>query len=135
MRAAETIVWPGGEHSFRLGIGELRAIEQRCDAGVVVVLMRLLGQTWKIDDVLSPLRLGLIGGGMDERAAQKVIDDALSVVSPYGLAVTAADVLRRFIMWDGDDQPGEAEAGAAKRTSRRSRTAKPDGRATTEPGQ
>jgi exonuclease SbcC len=29
MRDAETFVWPGGEHAFRLGIGELRAIEQR----------------------------------------------------------------------------------------------------------
>ena len=135
MRAAETIVWPGGEHPFRLGIGELRALEQRCEAGCVVVLMRLLGQTWKIDDVLSPIRLGLVGGGMEERAAQKAIDDALAVVSPYALAVTAADVLRRFIMWEGDDQPGEADAGAETTTTNRSRTDEPDGQATTEPAQ
>lgn len=135
MRAAETIVWPGGEHPFRLGIGELRALEQRCDAGCVVVLMRLLGQTWKIDDVLSPIRLGLVGGGMDERAAQKAIDDALAVVSPYALSVAAADVLRRFIMWEGDDQPGEADAGAETTTTIRSRTDEPDGQATTVPAQ
>lgn len=135
MRAAETIVWAGGEHSFRLGIGELRALEQRCDAGVVVVLMRLLGQTWKIDDVLAPLRLGLIGGGMDERSAQKAIDDALSTTSPYALSVASADVLRRFIMWEGDDQPGELEAGTEMKTRTRSRTDEPDGQATTEPAQ
>lgn len=133
MRTAETIVWPGGEHNFRLGIGELRALEQRCDAGCVVVLMRLLGQTWKIDDVLSPIRLGLVGGGMDERAAQKAVDDALAVISPYALAVTSADIIRRFIMWDGDDQPGEADAGAESQTGNRSRTEEPDGPATTEP--
>lgn len=131
MRAAETIVWPGGEHPFRLGIGELRAIEQRCDAGCVAVLMRLLGQVWKIDDVLSPIRLGLVGGGMEERAAQKAIDDALAVASPYALSVTAADILRRFVMWEGEDQPGEADAGAESRTGNRSRTDEPDGQATT----
>lgn len=131
MRAAETIVWPGGEHPFRLGIGELRAIEQRCDAGCVAVLMRLLGQVWKIDDVLSPIRLGLVGGGMEEKAAQKSIDDALAVASPYALSVTAADILRRFVMWEGEDQPGEADAGAESRNGNRSRTDEPDGQATT----
>ncbi|MBB3396877.1 gene transfer agent family protein [Rhizobium sp. BK060] len=111
MRGAEEVTWPGGEHSFRLGIGELRAIEQRSDAGCAVVMMRLLSSQFKIDDVIQPIRLGLIGGGMDERAAQKVIESALDVASPYALAVTAADIMRRFIMWEMDDQPGEAKAG------------------------
>lgn len=111
MRGAEEIVWAGGEHAFRLGIGELRAIENKCDAGCAVVLMRLLSSAWKIDDVIGPLRLGLIGGGMSEREAQKTIEAALDIASPYALAVPAADVLRRFIMWETPDQPGEPEAG------------------------
>lgn len=113
MRHAETVSWPAGEHSFRLGIGELRGVEQRCEAGCAVVLMRLLASQFKIDDVVSTLRLGLIGGGMSEREAQKTVDAALEVASPYALAVTAADVLRRFIMWETPDQPGEPEAGLA----------------------
>ncbi|QOF71475.1 gene transfer agent family protein [Aminobacter sp. SR38] len=133
MRQAESIVWPGGEHDFRLGIGELRALEQKSDAGCAVILMRLLGAAWKIDDVIGPIRLGLIGGGMASHEAQKAVDEALQEVSPYALAVTAADVLRRFIMWDGDDQPGEADAGAGKQTQTRSPTAEPDGQATTAP--
>jgi hypothetical protein len=133
MRQAESIVWPGGEHDFRLGIGELRALEQKSDAGCAVVLMRLLGAAWKIDDVIGPIRLGLIGGGMGSHEAQKAVDEALQEVSPYALAVTAADVLRRFIMWDGDDQPGEADAGAGNQTQTRSTAAEPDGQATTEP--
>lgn len=68
--------------------------------------MRLLGQQWKIDDVIQPIRLGLIGGGMPEREAQTALDKALDVASLYSLAVTAADILRRFIMWETDDQPG-----------------------------
>lgn len=134
MRPAETIAWPAGEHSFRLGIGQLRAIEQRCDAGVAVILMRLLGQAWKIDDVVQPIRLGLIGAGMSEHDAQKAIDAALDTTSPYGLAVTAAEVLRRFVMWEGDDRPGEAQAGEATSPTR-SQTDEPDGQPTTVPGQ
>ncbi|MBY5503139.1 gene transfer agent family protein [Rhizobium leguminosarum] len=114
MRGSEEITWQGGEHSFRLGIGELRAIEQRSDAGCAVVMMRLLSSQWKIDDVINPIRLGLIGGGMEERLAQKAIEAALDVASPYALAVTSADVLRRFIMWETDDQPGEPKAVIAK---------------------
>ncbi|SDN84709.1 gene transfer agent family protein [Ensifer sp. YR511] len=119
MRGSEEIVWAGGEHHFRLGIGELRAIEGKCEAGCAVILMRLLSSAWKIDDVIQPLRLGLIGGGMHEREAQKELDRALTLASPYALAVTAADVLRRFIMWETPDQPGgdqqgEAEAGTAE---------------------
>ena len=135
MRPAVTKVWPGGEHAFRLGIGELRAIEQRSDAGVFVVLMRLLSQLAKIDDIIGPIRLGLIGGGLPEKDAQKLVDLVLSdKASLYGLAVPAADILREFIMWDGDDQPGEAgaEGTAAPNLSA---TEEPDGQPTTARGQ
>lgn len=133
MRDAFTKVWPGGEHPFRLQIGELRAIEQRSDAGVAVVLMRLMASTWKIDDVIGPIRLGLVGGGMPERDAQRLVDQVLADgASLYSLALPAADILREFIMWDGDDQPGEARAGTAM-AAPRSPTEEPDGPATTDP--
>jgi hypothetical protein len=128
MRQTETIVWAGGEHQFYLGIGQLRAIEQRCDAGCAVVLMRLMGSQWKIDDVVSTLRLGLVGAGMKESEAQKVVESALDVASPFELAVTSAELLRRFLIWDKDDQPGESPAGrATKNRSPRSPTESSDG--------
>lgn len=131
MRPSRSIVWPGGEHDFCLGIGELRALEQRSDAGCFVILTRLLTSQWKIDDVLQPIRLGLIGGGMDDREAQKVIDRALETSSPYSLAVPAASILHSFLMWDEEaDQPGELAAGTAKARTR-SRTGKRDGRSST----
>lgn len=116
MRGAEEIIWPGGSDSFRLGIGELRALEKACDAGCAVILARLLSTAWKIDDIYQPIRLGLVGAGMQERDATATLERALTLTSPYGLAVTAADILRRFIMWEGDDAPGEKEAGEAKQS-------------------
>lgn len=134
MRQAEEIVWAGGEHRFRLDIGALRAIEQKSDAGVSVVLLRLLGQQWKADDVLSVIRLGLVGGGMADAEARAALDRALDTASLFALSLTAADVLRRFIMFEGDDRPGEAEAGTATSPTR-SPTDEPDGRPTSEPEQ
>lgn len=131
MRGSETIVWRGGEHDFRLGIGELRAIEQRSDAGVAVVLMRLIAQQWKIDDVINPIRLGLTGAGMTEADAKRLIDRALDTASPYALAVTAAEIMRRFIMWETDDVPGENQAGEESQIQTRSQTDAPNGPATT----
>ncbi|WP_283195491.1 gene transfer agent family protein [Rhizobium sp. AN80A] len=133
MRGSETIVWPGGEHEFRLGIGELRALEQRCDAGCAVVMMRLLGQQWKIDDVIQPIRLGLMATGTPQDAAQKIIDSAMDMASPYALAITAAEILRRFIMWEMDDKPGEPQAGAESPTQTRFQTDEPGGPVTTGP--
>lgn len=118
MRAAETIIWAGGEHRFRLGIGELRAIEQACDAGVSVVLLRLLGSQWKLDDVLAPIRLGLLGGGMPDTEVRATMERVTSINSPFELAVNAAEILKRFIMWETDDAPGEQEAGADQNQTR-----------------
>ena len=133
MRGAENIVWAGGEHRFRLGIGELRAIEQASDAGVAVVFMRLIGQQWKIDDVLGPIRLGLMGAGMTESEAKATLNRVAALESPYGLAVTAAEILRRFIMWTAEDAPGEPIAGTESPLPRPYEMARPDGPATTEP--
>lgn len=113
MRSAHTIVWAGGEHPFRLGIGELRAIEQATDSGVSVVLMRLLGQQWKIDDVLSPIRVGLAGAGMEPEKAKWALDRALETASPYALAITAAAILSRFLTLNEENDPaGEYQAEA-----------------------
>lgn len=131
MRPARSFVWPAGEHDFCLGIGELRALEQRSDAWCFVILTRLLTSQWKIDDVLQPLRLGLIGAGMEEREAQKTIDRALEVASPYSLAVPSASILHSFLMWDEEaDQPGELTAGVEK-AAHHSPTGKQDGPSST----
>ncbi len=132
MRAAEEITWAGGANQFRLAIGELRTIEQRCDAGVAVVMMRLLGQQWKVDDVIQPILLGLIGAGMAEPDAKRAIEKAHSTANMYALAITSAAILQKFIMWDPDgDAPGEAQAGAGSKTQTRLSTDAPGGQSTT----
>lgn len=105
-----------------LNIGELRALEQRTNAGAFVTMTRLLTSSWKIDDVVATIRLGLIGGGMPERDAKDLMDSTLDLASPYKLAVTAAFILEFSLMWDANDKPGELAAGEGNQTQTRSPT-------------
>lgn len=129
MRDALTLVWPGGEDSFRLNIATLRAIEQRSNAGLAVILTRLLSGTWYLDDVYSVIRLGLIGGGMSEKDAQLKMELALETHSLYALTIVAAHILQHFIMWEEhDDQPGELQEVQENPISENpSQTEEPDG--------
>lgn len=64
-----TLAWGDGEHLFRLGYGELRQLQEACDAGPAFVAQRLIGNSWRVEDVRETLRLGLIGGGMTQGEA------------------------------------------------------------------
>lgn len=77
--------WPGGEHDFLLRIGELEALDDLTDAGVLDFRYRLsLGQARgsllyspiKIREVIACLRLGLIGAGMKRDEAERRVKDA-----------------------------------------------------------
>lgn len=132
---AQRLVWPGGEHEFCLAIGELRALEQRCDAGVAQVLLRLLNGQFRIDDVIEVLRLGLQGAGMTERQALKLIERSYAQANLYDLSIIAAKVLSMFISWPVgklEDDPSQGEALAAANASP-SPMVEPDGPAMSAP--
>lgn len=60
---AITFDWADGAHTFRLAIGQLRELQEKCDAGPQVLLRRLSDGSWRVDDVRETIRLGLVGGG------------------------------------------------------------------------
>jgi hypothetical protein len=124
---AKTIAWRGGEHPFLLRIGELRALESACDLGSRVILLALMGSTFRVDHVLETIRLGLIGGGMPDTEARRTLSLALNTCSHTALALVAAEALTYSLSWDADDSPGEATAEASQTPDLRSQTEKPDG--------
>ncbi len=71
-----TLPWADGSHSFRLAIGHLRELQDKCNAGPAEVLARLTSGSWRVDDIRETLRLGLIGGGATPM-------DALVLVARY----------------------------------------------------
>ena len=76
-------------------------------------MRRLIGPHWLVDDVVETIRLGLIGGGIDQEKARALVDKHL-VANPRNLkaaAIVAASVLLDAISTDEGDAPGEAGAG------------------------
>lgn len=107
----QTLVWEGGEHPFRLGIGELRALQQACDAGPLWIWGRLVGNQWMVDDVLQTVRLGLIGGGMPEKEARQLVDRHINPDAGfYRHVLLATSILANAVFGDADDRVGEDEA-------------------------
>ncbi len=133
-RAGEiTLPWGDGERTFRLGIGDWRKVQEKCDAGPGEILARLapvfhatqqglkfdqivamgyLGR-WRIDDVREPLYRGLIGGGMTPTDAGKLITELVDerpLLEPLSIAyqVVLASVV------GSEDEPLGEQTGEAK---------------------
>jgi hypothetical protein len=108
-----TLVWPGGEHSFLLGIGELRALQTACDAGPEQIFHRLGGRDWRIDDPLQTLRLGLIGAGMKDTEAAELVTRMFQTHPCKVFCAPARMVLLAALVGDPDDPVGESMGEAA----------------------
>lgn len=115
------ITWAGGEHRFLLTIELLRALQDKCDAGPMLILERLATKRWHVDDVIQPIRLGLEGGGLSKdearRLVKKHVEDA-----PLTLSVMTAQAILAAALFGVEDDPvGESEAGAVEPNGSRSR--------------
>ena len=110
--ATVEMVWGDGPQRFRLPIGQLRELQDKCDAGPARILGRLASQDWRIDDVRETIRLGLIGGGASPTAAytlvKRYIDDR-----DGGLMESrqhAQVILMKALVGDQSDPVGELPA-------------------------
>lgn len=107
MARAVTLNWPGGEHEFALNLGALRAIQDASNAGPQEILQRLQLGTWRVDDVINPIRLGLEGGGMPKDEARALV---LRLADSEGMLVLvryAALVMAAALVGEEDDPVGK----------------------------
>lgn len=103
------LVWEGGEHPFKLNIGELRALQTATGVGPLFLLGRMTGAQWMVDDVIDTVRLGLIGGGMKETEAKALTDRVFTENTPalYRAVLLATRILRDAVMGEPDDPVGD----------------------------
>lgn len=132
-----TLPWGDEDRTFRLGIGEWRKVQEKCDAGPAEILSRLapvfsareqglsidqivalgyLGR-WRIDDVREPLFRALIGGGMDPTKAGLVIRELVDerpLIEPVSIAYRVIMVS----LFGPEDEPlGEGEGEVTTATA------------------
>jgi hypothetical protein len=126
-----TIAWGDAEHTFRLGIGQLRELQEKTDCGPMELLRRFLRGTWRLDDVRETLRLGLIGGGMEPiRALSSVaryVDDR-----PLAESVPPAQAVISVLLFGNEEDDPTGKAMAEESSS--SRTEGSPSPTSTEPG-
>lgn len=113
-----TFDWADGEHTFRLAIGQLRELQDKCDAGPMQIFDRLASRNWRVDDARETLRLGLIGGGMKPLDAliltKRYVDEqGHSLVEN---ATAAQNVLLAALVGVRDDPVGKERAEESQAT-------------------
>jgi len=105
------ITWAGGEHTFLLSLDHMRALQDRCDAGPAWILARLTSNQWRVDDVVTTIRLGLEGGGLEKEAARKLVKIHVED-RPLTLSVLTAQAVLAHALYGAEDDPlGEARTG------------------------
>jgi hypothetical protein len=112
--------WADGDYSFRLAWGELVQLQEACDAGPLVILSRLGGGSWKVQEIAAVIRLGLIGGGTAPADALRLTRDYVEARPPMENTSLAYAVLGAALQGVPDEPPGEApgeETGDGSTTS------------------
>lgn len=117
------IDWGGDIRPFRLGIGELRALQERTGCGPDLLLKRLRDGNWLVDHPREVLRFGLEGGGAAPKEARALLERYFDDVARFPLwpnILVAQAVLGRALAGPADDPAGKAKAVERKsRTSRK----------------
>ncbi len=108
-----TLDWKDGEDRFRLRLGEIRILQEKCAAGPLTIHRRLLTGDWYVDDVRETIRLGLIGGGLSSDDAMKKVRRSVDE-RPLAESVSlAAAVVLAAVVGVPDDAVGKGAAEEA----------------------
>lgn len=111
--------WVAGEDDFLLRIGELEALDDLTEAGVLDLRYRLwLGKARgslayspvKIREVVACLRLGLIGGGMKREEAERRVKEAFIDADVSELNLLAFTIISHSLKGKDHDPLGEDQA-------------------------
>lgn len=118
--AGLTLDWADGTYPFRLRYGELIELQEKTDAGPGWVLQRLMmpsaeNRGWRVGDIATIIRLGLIGGGMKPVDAMKLTRDYVEARPPMENLLVAQTILSAALVGAPDEEkksPAEMESGS-----------------------
>ncbi|MCV9910022.1 gene transfer agent family protein [Brucella sp. HL-2] len=108
--ASLTTDFGNDSYTFALRWGQLASLQEACDAGPYVILDRLVGGTWKMNDIRETIRYGLIGGGLAPAAALTLVREYVEARPPMENVLLARAILTAGLMGAPEEKVGEAEA-------------------------
>ena len=103
------LTWPGGEHEFALGLGELRALQDRLGVGPEQMFTRLADGSWKVDDLIEIHRRGLIGAGMENAQAAPLVMRLFEQYPLIEFKPSAQKIIGAALIGVEDDPLGKME--------------------------
>lgn len=114
--ARVTFEWADGTYVFRLPYGQLAELQEKTGCGPQFLLTRIIDGSWKVEDLVETIRLGLIGGGTEPVAAARLVQryvkdrPLIESVIPARVILSAALFGVEGEEWPGKDEPGETKA-------------------------
>ncbi|MGM5018726.1 gene transfer agent family protein [Tardiphaga sp. 367_B4_N1_1] len=106
------LVWAGDSRTFRLGIGELLALQDKLDAGPADIANRLRNGTWRVQDVQETFRISLIGAGEDPKKAKALVEEYICPGRILSHVMMAWAIIINAIQGDENDPVGKEEEAA-----------------------
>ena len=102
------VIWPGGKHPMTLAaLAHLEGLQGAVDAGPEFLLNKIrLGQ-WNAGDLFEVIRWGLIGGGLDNLEAEKLMRRVFGQHPKADFKGPAIEVLAHALYGPSDDPVGE----------------------------
>lgn len=104
------------EYELHLKIGELRLLQSSLNSGPSAILLRLQTGEWFVDDIVEPIRLGLIGGGMDHKSAKRIVTEYVTDGYLIQYQPVALKALLAALIGNEDDMPDMGEPMAPAMT-------------------
>lgn len=108
----ETFV-DGEDYVFRLAYGQVIKLQEARNAGPFALYMRLHGPDWFAEDVREVIRLGFIGGGMDEIKAKKMVVEYVEGRPLIQTLPLAQKIMRAAVVGPEDEEDIEKKSMAA----------------------
>lgn len=93
MKNSVELEFGDGTYTFKLGLGQIDELQDKCGAGIGTIYKRVLQGDYRVEDCKETVRLGMIGGGVSAVEARRTVDrytglDTFTVQNLWNLALT-----------------------------------------------
>lgn len=106
------LVFGGDARRFRLGIAELLALQDKRSSGPLEIVTRLQFGSWRVEDIQETIRIGLVGAGVDAKAARALVDEHVREGRITANVLIAQAILMNALAGDPEEPVGKDVATA-----------------------